>query len=71
MIYLNEYELSEATIGLIGQDLGIEVEYNEDIDSYANRVMDILYEKTRQIEIRQVERIQSGIECPVCGGKIL
>jgi hypothetical protein len=40
MIQMNEYELSEAVIMLIGEDLKIEKKINESDDDYVDRVIE-------------------------------
>ena len=54
MVYVNEMKLTLGTIMMIGQDLGIENNYDmmdaDSIDKYTDEVMDYLYKETDRIQ---------------------
>lgn len=54
MVYVNEMKLTLGTIMMIGQDLGIENNYDmmseDGLDNYVDEVMDILYTQTYKKE---------------------
>ena len=65
MVYVDEMKLTLGTIMMIGQDLGIENNYDmmseDGLDNYVDDVMDILYSETWKKEEQDAGLIYDGI----------
>ena len=65
MVYVNEMKLKLGTIMMIGQDLGIENNYDmmnaDGLDNYVDDVLDYLYSETWKKEEYDAGLIYDGI----------